>query len=896
MGGSTSGGRSATAKRVLSSILETSGFVCGSLKDTVQDKLADNDMDMKWVEGEIDNIKNKIGPRMEKPREHILNFAEKACAGSSSRRNGNGDGSSSPIITSTGSTNPLHNFMEDNLTLDGTINTMEGGQTLSTINNNDMDDETTTMASTVMTAETPLKHKSRFAPVVDETRKEEKAIADAAAAQIAAGGGTVEIGLCLSHKNSTLGHPDTVTRQTAFDFNELQDRDYKYVSSTDDSGWLAGGGERGDPYLSGVPSEFDGHSEESGMRTNKSFGAGHKIANPDKVYIPIIKIDAASSVVIDEIVAALARGEIFIPEVSVLPETLCVNGSSPPDLVVRFGCEKTDDGNPEDWPNWCLEFLHNQLYDYFVNMGAQWSKRPFQITLARKVRWMTVKHMNKYFARSEQVINSWREKGPQYLKPPHSDDSSRGVILEEITRPHGIYLIQNGVPTNYFAPNFQPPYNTKMRRSLIRNVINKSWDMKHRDWLSEPIPPPNGPVQMISSVMGCANSAPLSPVEESAVMNNAVGAFHMRSDFGLVAESATQETVEHGEQGRKKKSARKDKQGREKHQQNDTQLRQPEMRGEMKQTPSDETFGNSTRPSGTISLSLEETVTDLDNAHTVSASMDSQGRSLSQDGASGGKHFFGSGVHSGRTSSFESSKVSCSDSSFGEGERERNAQQRRGFPKADDRTKMKVCECVFIYCFNRSILVINPFFIHYQSKRREFRDRRQDENGERMTASTPPPNSRRSQYGQSSPGPISPSADSMAYSLDSSSQYRHPTNNTSNPNHHSTNNNINDGAGSVMTTGTDNQSLLSYVTRSTMAQSKMSPSTRHYIPGETNAHTQEEEGDEVSLSLLESNSTVIPNDEELNAIGWAKALDANSGSYYYFTLDRSKTVWENPLA
>ena len=99
-----------------------------------------------------------------------------------------------------------------------------------------------------------------------------------------------------------------------------------------------------------------------------------------------------------------------------------------------------------------------------------------------------------------------------------------------------------------------------------------------------------------------------------------------------------------------------------------------------------------------------------------------------------------------------------------------------------------------------------------------------------------------------------------------------------------------------MTTGTDNQSLLSYVTRSTMAQSKMSPSTRHYISGETNAHTQEEEGDEVSLSLLESNSTVIPNDEELNAIGWAKALDANSGSYYYFTLDRSKTVWENPLS
>lgn len=38
-----------------------------------------------------------------------------------------------------------------------------------------------------------------------------------------------------------------------------------------------------------------------------------------------------------------------------------------------------------------------------------------------------------------------------------------------------------------------------------------------------------------------------------------------------------------------------------------------------------------------------------------------------------------------------------------------------------------------------------------------------------------------------------------------------------------------------------------------------------------------------------------PSDEELFAAGWAKALDPNSGSYYFFTLDRSKTVWENPL-
>ena len=155
------------------------------------------------------------------------------------------------------------------------------------------------------------------------------------------------------------------------------------------------------------------------------------------------------------------------------------------------------------------------------------------------------------------------------------------------------------------------------------------------------------------------------------------------------------------------------------------------------------------------------------------------------------------------------------------------------------------------------------------------RDRRQDESGERSTpptSSTPPSTARRSPRG----GPISPSNDSMAYSIDDSTAFRLPVAHT---------NITNDG---------DNQSLLSYVTRSTMVQS--SPSRQQSYPSETATHTQEEDGDDISLSLLESNSTLVPSDEELHAIGWAKALDANSGSYYYFTLDRSKTVWENPLA
>jgi hypothetical protein len=107
----------------------------------------------------------------------------------------------------------------------------------------------------------------------------------------------------------------------------------------------------------------------------------------------------------------------------------------------------------------------------------------------------------------------------------------------------------------------------------------------------------------------------------------------------------------------------------------------------------------------------------------------------------------------------------------------------------------------------------------------------------------------------------------MNYSIDSTSQFRGAAANA-----------VNNGGGgaSVFTTGTENPSLISYVTRSTMGPAK-------------------NQQDDVSLSLLESKSTVVPSDEDLIKIGWAKAYDPNTESYYYFTLDRSKTVWENPL-
>ena len=58
--------------------------------------------------------------------------------------------------------------------------------------------------------------------------------------------GLAFLGLSLSRKSS-LGHPDSITHQEAFDLNEVQDREYEYIFSTNDDGWLVGGGEPGPP-------------------------------------------------------------------------------------------------------------------------------------------------------------------------------------------------------------------------------------------------------------------------------------------------------------------------------------------------------------------------------------------------------------------------------------------------------------------------------------------------------------------------------------------------------------------------------------------------------------------------------------------------------------------------
>jgi len=72
--------------------------------------------------------------------------------------------------------------------------------------------------------------------------------------------GLAFLGLSLSRK-SDRGHPDSVTHQTAFDFNNVIDRDYEYLASTNDDGWLVGGGEPGPPQSYKLANKDSAHVE-----------------------------------------------------------------------------------------------------------------------------------------------------------------------------------------------------------------------------------------------------------------------------------------------------------------------------------------------------------------------------------------------------------------------------------------------------------------------------------------------------------------------------------------------------------------------------------------------------------------------------------------------------------
>eukprot|EP00934_Nitzschia_sp_Nitz4_P009069 Nitzschia sp. Nitz4//scaffold24_size164493//44140//46958//NITZ4_002316-RA/size164493-snap-gene-0.2-mRNA-1//1//CDS//3329544078//9059//frame0 len=686
---------------------------------------------------------------------------------------------------------------------------------------------------------------------------------------------TVTIGLSLSRRSST-GHSDTVTRQTAFDFNELQDREYKYVSSTDPSGWRAGGGEAGGPPLSPLAEETpaaDGTIQVKPL-TPTTTGPNHKTAAPDTVHIPIIQIDAESPQAIDAIIAALARGEIFIPHMAITPEALSVDGVSPPDLVVRFGTERNDDLPPDEWPNWCLEFMHNQLYEYFYTMGARWSKRPFSITLAKKVRWKTVKHMNRYFAHAERVIDAWREKGPQYLDPQLEGSSI------EVARPHGIYLLRNGVPTNYFPPNFDPPYTTKMTRSLLQNVMDKSWDKKRREWTSEPVPRLVTPAMLVTAMCGCGDSNAGGFVANEVTLKNKI-------DTSTIPRNATSSPS-------------------------------PAAAAEQPSLPPKP--ASTSQPEKVIppTPGTEAADTDIMSEAVVARPEKAQPEmepdiSSPKSGFSQGKSDTDSSIKPQETvipPKVSSPKVSDEKPPVGLRRQEtpEAAVSEMGQPSVSGT--------------NSTIMHMNLSagnFVQREMERHMTRDEKKEEDPRRLVSDE----DWLDDMGKPLPSPavILTEKDKVKEALDEerarqstllamaqeqTKVEKQPTKRSNPPSINKNNSGVSleysvddstfNGDGSTL----GGSSLLGgkFATDGSVASKATNQTSTPSNQAQPKEQPTTDEDDASAFSLQESTSSmeVVPSDEELFAVGWAKALDPKSGSYYYFTLDRTKIVWDNPLA
>mmetsp|Transcript_17238 Transcript_17238/g.27995 ORF Transcript_17238/g.27995 Transcript_17238/m.27995 type:complete len:306 (+) Transcript_17238:197-1114(+) len=263
--------------------------------------------------------------------------------------------------------------------------------------------------------------------------------------------GLAFLGVSLARK-SDRGHPDSVTHQIAYDLNDIIDRPNEYLQSTNDDGWLVGGGEPGPP---------------------KSYKLGAK----DSAHVEIMRIGTYNpewgGIREEEIIEVMKSGKILIPQIEVLPTEVVANGDTPPELEIRFDMPygpDFSDMTAELPPNWQLRFIHNQLFKHFYN-PSRFCPGAFHSTIVRKAEFRSQKHEDAYFSMCEAVLKKWHLAGPRPLNANPVDDKSGIWLFADRTR-----------PTHFFPPNFLPPYNTEEKRQIILSYLTEEWDEKTLSW------------------------------------------------------------------------------------------------------------------------------------------------------------------------------------------------------------------------------------------------------------------------------------------------------------------------------------------------------------------------------------------------------------------------------
>ena len=277
--------------------------------------------------------------------------------------------------------------------------------------------------------------------------------------------GHVFLGLSLT-RNSPEGHPDSLTHQTNFDLNEVQDREYKFLDSSNDDGWLAGGGEPGTP-------------------------TSYKLAAKDSSHVEIMSIGTYrpewGGVSQQDIIDAMESGKILIPHIEVVPTACIANPDTPPEVELRFDMDPAvpdlEDPSSPLPVNWAIRFMHNQLFKHF-EFPSRFCPGPFHSTIVRKAEFRSPESKKAYFKKCDNAVKKWRAIGPKPLNNGGWDVN--GEPLEDPNEDgynSGLYLFTDrDTITHFFKPNFLPPYDTIKKRAIINSVLEEEWDTSTLTW------------------------------------------------------------------------------------------------------------------------------------------------------------------------------------------------------------------------------------------------------------------------------------------------------------------------------------------------------------------------------------------------------------------------------
>ena len=244
-------------------------------------------------------------------------------------------------------------------------------------------------------------------------------VADAAAGDLR---GLLFIGLGLSRASSAFSaNPGTVSRQTQFDFDALQDRDYEFLCGVNDDGWLVGGGEGG--------------------------AASFNLPSPDSAHIEVFHLGsgdpARGGVNESEIRDAMAS--LVFPPLKIKPSYARYNDDSPPEFELRFA--------PED--NKDLYATYERVAELFKNRNREVDPdSKFHMSIARKAAFRSEDAKAAFLDAANARVGEWRKAYPDgvVLKPDPGDCASGKIDPVACERPGGLYLFLNRNDARVYFP------------------------------------------------------------------------------------------------------------------------------------------------------------------------------------------------------------------------------------------------------------------------------------------------------------------------------------------------------------------------------------------------------------------------------------------------------------